>query len=59
MLSKIDDNFNANEIEKVLFKEAEEICENDIEQCKKIGINGLEIIKKIYRKKEKLIFYAL
>ena len=55
MLSKIDDNLNTNEIEKVLFTEAEEICENDIEQCKKIGINGLEIIKKIYKdKKEKV-----
>ena len=28
MLSKIDDNLNANEIEEVLFKEVEKICEN-------------------------------
>ena len=35
MLSKIDDNLNTNEIEKVLFKEAEEICENDMSNVKK------------------------
>ena len=29
-----------------------DICENDIEQCKKIGKNGLDIIKKIAEKKK-------
>ena len=51
MLSKIDDTKNELEIEKTLLNEAEGICENDVEQCKKIGIHGLDIIKKIHEKK--------
>ena len=50
MLSKIDDTKNELEIEKTLLNEAEEICENDVEQCKKIGIHGLDIIKKSMKK---------
>ena len=52
MLSKIDDTKNELEIEKTLLNEAEEICKNDVEQCKKIGIHGLDIIKKIHEKKD-------
>ena len=32
------------------FNEAKEICNEDIKFCKNIGLNGLEIIKKIYKK---------
>ena len=49
MLSIIDKDEDEEVIEKILLKEAEKICENDIEQCKKIGINGLEIINKIHQ----------
>ena len=52
MLSKIDDTKNELEIEKTLLNEVEEICENDVEQCKKIGVHGLDIIKKIHEKKD-------
>ena len=51
MLSKIDDTKNELEIEKTLLNEVEGICENDVEQCKKIGVHGLDIIKKIHEKK--------
>ncbi len=51
MLSKIDNAKNKLEMEKILFNQAEEICKNDIEQCKKIGKNGLDIIKRIHEVK--------
>ena len=35
ILSKIDNTKNELEIEKTLLNEAEKICKNDIEQCKK------------------------
>ncbi len=52
MISKIDITISENEIEKKLLAEAEEICENDIEKCKKIGRNGLSLIKKLQRNKK-------
>jgi methylthioribose-1-phosphate isomerase len=51
MLSKIDHKKPKSEIEKTLLNEANRICEDDIENCKNIGKNGLEIIKKIHDKK--------
>ena len=36
-------------------KEAEKICDEDINNCKKIGLNGLKIIKKIFKKKKKTV----
>jgi len=51
MLSKINNTINEFEMEKILLNEAEEICNKDIEQCKKIGLHGYEIIKKIHEKK--------
>ncbi len=55
MLSKIDCNVNIAKTEKILFEEAKKICENDINSCKKIGLNGLKIIKKFHKnKKEKV-----
>ncbi len=36
----------------VALKEADEICNEDINFCKNIGLNGLNIIEKIYNKKK-------
>ncbi len=41
--------------EKILIKainEANKICEEDIEFCKNIGLNGLKLIENIYKKKK-------
>ena len=54
MMAKINYNFSKNEIEKTLLEEANLICEEDIKNCKKIGEFGLEIIKKIDNKKQKI-----
>ena len=51
MMARIDKNINHYEMESILLKEAEKICETDVEACKKIGINGLELIHDIYKKK--------
>ncbi len=54
MMSKIDYNLSTNEVENILLREANAICEEDIESCKKIGNFGLKLIKKIYEKKKKV-----
>tara|TARA_B100001027_G_scaffold13718_1_gene8311 strand:+ start:2392 stop:3462 length:1071 start_codon:yes stop_codon:yes gene_type:complete len=51
MLTKLK-GVNSNEILKVAIKEAYKICEEDINFCKNIGLNGLRIIEKIYNKKK-------
>ena len=43
---------NSNEILNIAVNEANEICEEDINFCKNIGINGLKIIEDIYNKKK-------
>ena len=43
---------NSNEILHIAVNEANEICEEDINFCKNIGINGLKIIEDIYKKKK-------
>ena len=51
MLTKLK-GVNSNEILKVAIKEAYKICEEDMNFCKNIGLNGLRIIEKIYNKKK-------
>jgi len=43
---------NSNEILKIALAEAKIIVEEDVEFCKKIGLNGLKIIEEIYNKKK-------
>ena len=43
---------NSDEILNIAVNEAKEICEEDINFCKNIGINGLKIIESIYNKKK-------
>ena len=43
---------NSNEIFKIALEEAKTIAEEDVEFCKKIGLNGLKIIEEIYNKKK-------
>ena len=50
MMKKIS-GVNSNEILNIALNEAKKICEQDIQFCKNIGINGLKIIEEIYKKK--------
>ena len=43
---------NSNDLFDVALKEAKEICDEDVEFCESIGINGLKIIEEIYKKKK-------
>ena len=43
---------NSNDILNIAVNEANQICEEDINFCKNIGINGLKIIEDIYKKKK-------
>ncbi len=43
---------NSKEILNIAIKEAQNICEEDINFCKNIGLNGLKIIEEIYKKKK-------
>ena len=43
---------NSNEILNIAVNEANAICEEDVNFCKNIGINGLKIIEDIYKKKK-------
>jgi methylthioribose-1-phosphate isomerase len=51
MMKKLS-GINSNEILNRAINEAKKICEEDINFCKNIGINGLKIIEKIYNKKK-------
>ena len=42
---------NSNDILNIAVNEANAICEEDVNFCKNIGINGLKIIEDIYKKK--------
>ena len=50
MMNKLS-GVNSNKILKIALSEANEICEEDIKFCEKIGISGLKIIEEIYNKK--------
>ena len=50
MIKKLS-GVNSNEILKIAINEAKAICEEDINFCKNIGLNGLKIIEEIYKKK--------
>ena len=43
---------NSNDILNIAVNEANAICEEDVNFCKNIGINGLKIIESIYNKKK-------
>ena len=43
---------NSDEILNIAVNEANQICEEDVNFCKNIGINGLKIIEDIYNKKK-------
>ena len=43
---------NSKEILNIALKEAQNICEEDVNFCKNIGLNGLKIIEEIYKKKK-------
>ena len=43
---------NSNDLFNVALKEAKEICDEDINFCKNIGLNGLKIIEEIYNEKK-------
>tara|TARA_Y100001970_G_scaffold288523_1_gene416071 strand:+ start:883 stop:1953 length:1071 start_codon:yes stop_codon:yes gene_type:complete len=51
MMSKLS-GVNSDKIFEIALNEAKEICEEDISFCENIGLNGLEIIKKIYNQKK-------
>ena len=46
---------NPKDLFDVALKEADEICNEDINFCKNIGLNGLNIIEEIYNKKKKTV----
>jgi len=51
MINKLK-GVNSTKILEIAIKEANKICEEDINFCKKIGTNGLKIIEDIYNKKK-------
>ena len=51
MMNKIS-GVNSKKILEIALNEANEICEEDINFCKNIGLNGLKIIEEIYNKKK-------
>ena len=51
LMNKLSE-LNSDKIFEVALNEAKEICEEDVEFCRKIGLNGLELIKEIYNKKK-------
>ena len=46
---------NNNQILDIALKEAKEICDEDENFCKNIGINGLKFIEEIYNKKKSTV----
>ena len=51
MMNKIS-GVNSKKILEIALNEANKICEEDINFCKNIGLNGLKIIEEIYNKKK-------
>ena len=54
MTSKLS-GVNKNEFLKVAKDEAKKICDEDVNFCKNIGLNGLKIIEEIYNKKKNTV----
>ena len=52
MMKKIS-GVNSNKILQIALNEAKDICDEDVIFCKNIGLNGLKIIEKIYKKKKR------
>ena len=50
MMKKLS-GVNSKEILNIAIKEAQNICEEDVNFCKNIGLNGLKIIEEIFKKK--------
>ena len=50
MMQKLS-GVNSKEILNIAIKEAQNICEEDVNFCKNIGLNGLKIIEEIFKKK--------
>ena len=46
---------NSKKVLKIAIHEAKNICDEDIDFCKRIGLNGLKIIEEIAKKKKKTI----
>jgi len=53
LMKKLDKNVPVESLSAIALESALEICKNEEESCRKIGINGLKIIEKISRKKNK------
>ena len=51
MMNKLS-GVNSDKILEIALNEAKDICEEDIQFCKSIGLNGLKIIEEIYNKKK-------
>ncbi len=51
MMKKIS-AINSDQILDIALKEAKEICDEDEKFCESIGINGLQLIEEIYKKKK-------
>ena len=51
MMKKLS-GVNSDQILNIALNEAKEICEEDINFCENIGLNGLKIIEEIYKKKK-------
>ena len=54
MMKKLT-GINNNQILDIALKEAKEICDEDENFCKNIGINGLKFIEEIYNKKKSTV----
>ncbi len=51
MMNKLS-GVNSDKILEIALNEAKEICEEDVNFCENIGLNGLKIIEEIYNKKK-------
>ena len=51
MMKKLS-GINSNKILNIALNEVKEICEEDVNFCESIGLNGLKIIEEIYNKKK-------
>jgi len=54
MMKKLS-GINSDKILDIALNEAKEICDEDEKFCENIGINGLKIIEKIYKKKKNTV----
>ena len=54
MIKKLT-GINNNQILDIALKEAKEICDEDENFCKNIGINGLKLVEEIYNKKKSTV----